>query len=192
MPIEIHGKDYLTVAERLANFRLEHPEYTISTDIVKFDADEVVIKASILNGDLLLATGLAHESKADGYINATSYVENCETSAVGRALALFKYAGTEIRSAEEMQNAVTQQDVNRLIEIAHAIADHAHTVATIKHGIEMEQLADAAEAWFKLSDDEKKSLWIAPTKGGAFSTKEREVIKSSEFRQAYFGEDDAK
>ena len=52
-------------------------------------------------------------------------------------------------------------------------------------------LADGASAWFELSDDEKKALWIAPTKGGAFTTKEREVIKSSEFRKAHFGEDDA-
>ena len=54
----------------------------------------------------------------------------------------------------------------------------------------MEMLADAAEAWFKLTDDEKKSLWVAPSKGGPFTTKEREVIKSSEFRKSYFGEDE--
>ena len=190
MSIEIHGKDYQTVAERLLSFRMEHPNYSINTDIVSFTDTEVVVKASILNGDILVSTGLAHESKADGYINATSYVENCETSAVGRALAMFKYAGTEIRSADEMQQATNQQDVNNLIKLAHVIADNAFTVFTIKHGIEMKMLADAAEAWFKLTDDEKKSLWVAPSKGGPFTTKEREVIKSSEFRKSYFGEDE--
>ena len=188
MPIKIHDKDYLTVAERLDSFRNDYPEHTIKTKIVKFDESEVVIKASILDGERLLATGLAHESKADGYINATSYVENCETSAVGRALALFRYAGTEIRSAEEMQQATSQQDVNRVIEVAHAIADHAFLVHTIKHGIEMDMLADAAESWWTLPDDEKKRLWVAPSKGGAFSTKEREIMKSTEFREAYNSE----
>ena len=186
MPIKIHDNDYFTVSERITKFREDHPDYSISTDIVSFDLTEVVIRASIHNGETLISTGTAHESKADGYINATSYVENCETSAVGRALAFFKYAGTEIRSADEMQNATNQNEVNKLIQISHAIADHAFAVFTIKHGIEMEMLVDAAEQWFKLSDDEKKSLWIAPTKGGAFTTKEREVIKSTEFRKAFY------
>ena len=188
MPVKIHDNDYYTVSERITKFRNEHPDYSISTEIVSLENEIVVIKASIHNGDVLVSTGLACESKSDGYINATSYVENCETSAVGRALAFFKYAGTEIRSADEMQQASNQNEVNKLITVSHAIAEHAFVVFTIKHGIDMEMLADAAESWFGLSDDEKKSLWIAPSKGGAFTTKEREVIKSSEFRIAHFGE----
>jgi hypothetical protein len=82
------------------------------------------------------------------------------------------------------------KELERHRAINKSIIDHVDVISTIKYGIDVEMLADAAEAWFKLSDDEKKSLWIAPTKGGAFSTKEREVIKSSEFRKAYFGEDE--
>ena len=189
MPVEIHGNNYKTVAERLAEFREEHPDYSISSEIVSIDGDNVVIKASIHNGDQLVSTGLAHESKADGYINATSYVENCETSAVGRCLAFFKYAGTEIRSADEMQQATNQQEASRLISNSHAIADNAFTVFTIKHGIECEMLADAAESWFTLSDEDKKGLWVARSKGGAFTAKERETIQSSEFRKAFYVED---
>jgi len=191
MPIKIHDNDYFTVSERITKFREDHPDYSISTEIVSFDATEVVIRASIHNGETLISTGTAHESKADGYINATSYVENCETSAVGRALAFFKYAGTEIRSADEMQQSTNQNEVNRVIQIAHAIAEHAFCVFTIKHGIEMEMLADAAEQWFMLSDDDKKALWVAPSKGGAFTTKEREVIKSTEFRKAFYTDEES-
>lgn len=79
-------------------------------------------------------------------------------------------------------------EVVRLKEIGRAIIEHCGVISTIKYGIEVEMLADAAEEWFKLSDNEKKSIWVAPSKGGAFTTKEREVIKSSEFRKAFYGD----
>jgi len=81
-------------------------------------------------------------------------------------------------------------EVERLRKVGASIIEHCGAISIIKNGIEVEMLADAAEAWFLLSDDEKRSIWVAPTKGGAFTTKEREVIKSTEFRKAYFGDDD--
>lgn len=81
-------------------------------------------------------------------------------------------------------------EIERLKKVGAAIIEHCGVINVIKYGIEIEMLADAAESWFNLSDDEKKSLWVAPTKGGAFTTKEREVIKSSEFRIAHFGENE--
>ena len=82
------------------------------------------------------------------------------------------------------------KEIERLKAIGKTIIEHVGLISTIKYGIEMEMLADAAEEWFSLTDEDKKSLWVAPTKGGAFTTKEREVIKSSEFRKAYYGEDE--
>lgn len=74
---------------------------------------------------------------------------------------------------------------------------HKATIAAVKEAIarwtagEAEALSDAAEAWFELSSRQQESLWKAPTKGGAFTTKEREIMKSSEFRKAYYGEEAA-
>lgn len=64
----------------------------------------------------------------------------------------------------------------------------APSIEAIKSGLDSGDLSAASEAWFELSDDEKGAIFIATTKGGPFSTKEREVMKSTEFRQAYYGE----
>jgi len=187
MPVQIHGKDYNTVAERVNQFRADNPGYTIETQLIFRDEEVVVMKALILEGDRLLSTGYAEEVRGAG-INITSALENCETSSVGRALAFFKYAGVEIRSADEMREAVDQQTVIaaqlRGVEIGKAQYEHADTILTIKEGINEPNLHKANEAWQELSDDEKKLLWVAPSKGGCFTTEERKVMQSTEFREA--------
>jgi hypothetical protein len=64
------------------------------------------------------------------------------------------------------------------------IADLMTSVNAIKDGIATGDLSTANEAWGELSDTEKQLLWKAPNKGGKFTTKEREVMKSTEFREA--------
>jgi hypothetical protein len=75
-------------------------------------------------------------------------------------------------------------EIERLKRVGKAIIEHCGIINIIKYGIEIEMLADASESWSGLTNDEKKSLWVAPTKGGAFTTKEREAMKSTEFRRA--------
>lgn len=60
----------------------------------------------------------------------------------------------------------------------------SESIEAIKSGIECEQLSTAAEAWQELTEEEKTGLWKAPTKGGVFTTAERDVMKSPEFRAA--------
>jgi hypothetical protein len=67
-------------------------------------------------------------------------------------------------------------------------AELSPSIDAIKQGIDSQDMSGAAEAWFELSEEEKAAIWIATTKGGPFSTKEREIMKSSEFRQAHYGE----
>lgn len=62
----------------------------------------------------------------------------------------------------------------------------AETIETIKQGIADGNMYAAAEAWFELSEEEKRGIWAAPTKGGPFTTDEREIIKSQEFRLTYY------
>ncbi len=126
MPVTIHNKEYITVAERIAVFREEHPDWTILTEIVSANEDRVVMKAAISDHERILATGYAEEVRASSQINRTSALENCETSAVGRALAFLGLAGTEIASADEVASAIRQQssmngtrvDVNKLNNLA--------------------------------------------------------------------------
>lgn len=109
--INIKGKVYETVALRLKKFWERYPEYSIKTILIEADDTRIIMRATILDDShKLVSTGHAEEFRNRGQINRTSALENCETSAVGRALAFLGLGGTEIRSAEEMQNAVLQQE----------------------------------------------------------------------------------
>lgn len=119
--VRIHNKDYETVASRVNRFRQhdEHKNLAIRTELILADENYVIIKASIVDivknadeatiGEFVLATGYAEEKRNSTNINKTSALENAETSAIGRALAAFGYAGTEYASADEVANAISQQ-----------------------------------------------------------------------------------
>lgn len=107
MPVNIHGKEYKTVAERVNEFHSDDrfQDWSIETEIVSMENGECVIKAFAKDAEgRIRGTGLAHEVKNAGNINKTSHVENCETSAIGRALANIGLAGTEYASANEVSN----------------------------------------------------------------------------------------
>jgi hypothetical protein len=108
--VNIHGKEYQTVALRVKNFREKHSGFTLATEVLHRDAEIVVMKASILDeSGRLIATGHSEEKRAASTINKTSALENAETSAIGRALAAFGLGGTEFATADEVANAITQQ-----------------------------------------------------------------------------------
>jgi len=108
--VNIKGKQYETVAHRVQRFRETNPTWTISTEILFRNAEEVVMVAKILDETgRLLANGHAEEQRKSSQINQTSALENCETSAIGRALAAMGMGGTEFASANEVQNAIAQQ-----------------------------------------------------------------------------------
>ena len=115
--MDIKGKEYVQVNERVKAFRDICPNGTIETEIVSMEGEVVVIRATIRDGETILATGLAYEKESSSYINKTSYIENCETSAVGRALG---FCGIGIDgsmcSAEELVNAIQQQDAIKELE----------------------------------------------------------------------------
>ena len=109
--VNIHGKQYHTVAKRVQDFRESYADYSLTTEIAVRDGDIVVMKATITNNEgCVIATGHAEEDRTKGNINRTSALENAETSAIGRALAAFGIGGTEFASANEVQNAIHQQN----------------------------------------------------------------------------------
>jgi hypothetical protein len=105
--VNIKGRQYETVALRVQKFRAAHPDYRLITEIIHRDDVCVVMRACVYCGDSLLATGHAEEYRKASEINRTSALENCETSAIGRALAALGLGGTEFASADEVARAVS-------------------------------------------------------------------------------------
>ena len=107
---DIKGKDYAEVNQRIKAFRMLCPNGTISTEIVSLENGVCIIKASVFDDDKLLGTGTAYEKEGSTFINKTSYIENCETSAVGRALGMLGIGiDASVASYEEVANAQKQQ-----------------------------------------------------------------------------------
>jgi hypothetical protein len=99
---------------RVQEFREQFPNYFLTTEIVKIDDEQCIVKAyagvHLEDGQVqTFATGHAQEFRKASQINGTSYVENCETSAIGRCLAALGLGGTEFASANEVVNAIHQQ-----------------------------------------------------------------------------------
>lgn len=113
--IKIKGKDYVEVNERLKEFRTnpKYAGYTLESEMVAITEDNCVIKAIIRDENgVLVATGFAQEDRTSSMINKTSYVENCETSAWGRALANLGIGiDTSVASADEVDMAIKKQEL---------------------------------------------------------------------------------
>ncbi len=113
--MDVKGKPYVEVNERIRGFRTLIPNGFIHTEIIQMEDGVVTMKAEVgfygIDGEQILATGFAQEKESSSYINKTSYIENCETSAVGRALGMLGIGiDTSVASAEEVQNAITNQE----------------------------------------------------------------------------------
>ena len=109
--VNIRGKEYKTVALRVQKFREAYPTWSLTSEVLFRDSDCVVMKSIIADETgRVLATGHAEEYRKSSQINGTSALENAETSAHGRSLAALGIGGTEFASANEVQNAIHQQN----------------------------------------------------------------------------------
>jgi hypothetical protein len=124
---DIKGKNYAEVNQRIKAFRMVYPTGTIETKLISNENGVCIFKAVVGYLDenqnmIILGTGNAYEKEGSSFINKTSYIENCETSAVGRALGMAGFGiDVSIASAEEVQNAMQQQDDMKAQEIGEQL-----------------------------------------------------------------------
>ena len=134
--VNIKGKEYAEVNQRIKAFRMVYPEGFIDTEIVSLENGVCVMKASAgvykvcddpqsaipaYYERIILGTGTAYEKESSTFINKTSYIENCETSAVGRALGMAGFGiDTSVASAEEVETAIANQDDGKKITATKA------------------------------------------------------------------------
>jgi len=205
--VKIHNKEYKTVALRVTEFLASpnHEGWSIETQLINnllvgttsvhgsdgiTRSDEyVVMKATIRDDkDRARGTGYAEELRGSTNINKTSALENCETSAIGRALASVGFAGTEYASANEVSDAIIKQTAmnasQELVNYNSSVREHIYSISAIKEALANNDLETAAEEWAQLNEDEQRSIWKAPSKGGIFTTQELATIKTSDFREA--------
>jgi hypothetical protein len=111
-PSPIKGKDYIEVNQRIKAFRMLHPNGCIQTEILSLEGGVCTMKVTVIDPcGRVLGTGHAQEKEGSTFINKTSYIENCETSAVGRALGMCGIGiDAAVASYEEVANAKMQQD----------------------------------------------------------------------------------
>ena len=109
--VSIHGREYATVSLRLAIIRRNlGASLDIVTKVISCDDKQVIMQADIFIEGKHVATGTAQEFRATSRINQTSFVENCETSAVGRALAMCGLINDSVASADEVSLAIEQSN----------------------------------------------------------------------------------
>lgn len=152
---DIKGKEYAEVPQRIKAFRMLFPEGFIRTSLISHADGVAVMRAEVgyyneeEERELILATGTAYEKEGSTFINKTSYIENCETSAVGRALGMLGIGiDNSVASAEEVQNAILQQKANEklnkteLTAVTKAIEENGYKVDKICDFFGLEKIED--------------------------------------------------
>lgn len=134
---DIKGKKYAEVSERILAFRKLNPNGKIVTEIIDKTENDVTIKATIYDeNDKVLATGYAGEVKK-GLVNSISMLENCETSAIGRALGFCGYGiDNGIASGQDMEKVEQYKIKNKQEEIYNKMyISHEEAMSIVKTAI---------------------------------------------------------
>ena len=182
----IRGKQYVEVNERIKFFRQEdeYKNWTLSTDFTELDSEMCVCKAIVADpAQRIIASGHAHEERSSSHINKTSYVENCETSAIGRALAMMGIGiDTSIASANEVNDAIAKQDDTSLSSSKPAKATPskgaAKSTRSTKAAAKDPDLMSKAIDYIKSQTDKAKAFaFFMEKKGDQLTEKQIEGIK---------------
>jgi hypothetical protein len=164
--------DYEPVAARLDRWLKDKLDgYTASTNdyprvltrmVSEPGADICVIRAELWLGEQLIATGYAEEVRGSGNVNRTSHVENCETSAIGRALANCGMAGSDMskRPSREEMSKVQRSSNGPAVERGNDSRMPSVTV-TQPAGLASEKQVYFAASFYKKAEREAPKKWLA-------------------------------
>ena len=178
----IRGKQYVEVNERIKFFRQEeeYKNWTISTDFTIMDDDKCVCKAIIADtAQRVISVGHAHEDRTGSAINKTSYVENCETSAIGRALAMLGIGiDTSIASANEVTEAIAKQEATPKAVVSPPSKGASKPSGGVKTATKDPELMSKAIDYIKSQTDKAKAFkFFMDKKGDQLTEKQIEGIK---------------
>ena len=159
----IKGKKYVEVNERIKFFRQEtqYKNWGIITDFPVLDSEQAMCRCSIVTPEgVVVAQGHAHEERSASNINKTSYVENCETSAIGRALGILGIGiDTSVASANEVEDAIAKQQ---------ALVDNPQVQKLSKKlDAPVENIMDKAVGYIKTQTDKRKAYDAVIKKHGS-------------------------
>lgn len=182
--VDIKGRAYKLIVARVQEFNEKHPDWGMQSEVIFHDAERVIVRVTITDPEgRVMGSGLAEEDRGASRINATSAMENCETSAFGRALASIGLGGdVAYASAEEVVNAINtqgQQDADKaLLAHANAVRENLHEIHMMKTAMTEEDYETAAGIYMDWDEETVTALRRAPSKGGVWTTKEVALINA--------------
>ena len=181
--VDIRGKKYVEVKERVKYFRQEKTfeGWTIATEFPLLSDEQCMCKAVVADtAGRVIATGHAHEIQANGNINKTSYIENCETSAIGRALAVMGIGVDDsMASAGEVSDAISQQGkASKPVRVDLSTMEAKNTTTNKPPVSERDpELMSKAIDYIKSQTDKKKAFdFFMSKKGDQLTQKQVEGI----------------
>ena len=159
--VDIKGKAYVEVNERVKYFRSEkaYEGWSLETELLSNENGMCIFKATVKdNNGNVKATGHAYENEGSTFINKTSYIENCETSAVGRALGMLGIGiDTSIASSDEVQNAMANQGAK----------------SSVKPGIDFDELR---LKYSKMTTEELRKEYVTVKTYQGYTDKQKEAV----------------
>lgn len=175
--IDIKGKEYSEVNQRIKAFRMLYPNGTIQTQMLANENGVCIFRANIIDDKgTLLGTGTAYEKEDSSFINKTSYIENCETSAVGRALGMCGFGiDVSVASAEEVQNAINNQELTQEEADSYTLTFGKYKGMTLK---EIEEKDHKYIEWIMYNTKDERLLKIIElTLGYAIPSEEEQEYR---------------
>ena len=172
MSVKISGKEYKMVWERVTEFHEEHKkDKSIITEVLQCTDKIVMMKASVTIGNNMFS-GHSYEVIGSNQINNTSALENCETSAIGRALASAGYIGSEFASAAEVANALAKKPKQSKEDLEKVFQDDKWRDEQVGYKSDKKKML----TWKQISEDDL--IWIIEN----WKAKQPFAVKEHELR----------
>lgn len=156
--VDVKGNPYIEVNQRIKAFRMVYPTGRIQTILLSDENGVCKFSAEVgyytEQGEYkMLGTGTAYEKENSTFINKTSYIENCETSAVGRALGMCGFGvDGQVSSAEEVQNVINNQEEEKKEEKEKAEPKATEKQISLLEDLYNDEELEEIKKWAKVTD----------------------------------------